>query len=126
MKVGLMLPFGEDEATQRVPSWAHLRDLAVTAEETGLDSIYGADHLIFHGDRTEGIREGWTALTAVAAVTSRVEVGDGEHVGLRRLMVCCGAEVWRATINADDQIVTEELGGEPALNRLVRRAVRAL
>lgn len=75
MKVGLMLPFGEDEATQRVPSWAHLRDLAVTAEETGLDSIYGADHLIFHGDRTEGIREGWTALTAVAAVTSRVEVG---------------------------------------------------
>jgi alkanesulfonate monooxygenase SsuD/methylene tetrahydromethanopterin reductase-like flavin-dependent oxidoreductase (luciferase family) len=75
MKVGVMLPFGEDEATQRVPSWAHLRELAITADETGLDSIYGADHLIFHGDRTEGIREGWTALTAVAAVTSRVEVG---------------------------------------------------
>jgi alkanesulfonate monooxygenase SsuD/methylene tetrahydromethanopterin reductase-like flavin-dependent oxidoreductase (luciferase family) len=75
MKVGVMLPFGEDEATQRVPSWAHLRELAVTAEETGLDAIYGADHLIFHGDRTEGIREGWTALTAVAAVTNRVEIG---------------------------------------------------
>jgi hypothetical protein len=59
-------------------------------------------------------------------VTSRVEVGDGEHAGLRRLTVCCGAEVWRATINADDQIVTEELGGEPALSRLVRRAARAL
>ena len=70
-----MLPFGEDEATHQVPSWPQLRDLVVTAEETGLDSIYGADHVIFHGDRTEGIREGWTALTAVAAVTSRVEVG---------------------------------------------------
>ena len=70
-----MLPFGEDEATHRVPSWPHLRDLAVTADQAGLDSIYGADHLIFHGDRTEGIREGWTALTAVAAVTNRVEVG---------------------------------------------------
>ena len=59
-------------------------------------------------------------------VTSRVEVGEGDHAGLRRLTVCCGAEVWRATINADDQIVTEELGGEPALSRLVRRAARAL
>jgi alkanesulfonate monooxygenase SsuD/methylene tetrahydromethanopterin reductase-like flavin-dependent oxidoreductase (luciferase family) len=70
-----MLPFGEDEATHRVPSWPHLRNLVVTADQAGLDSIYGADHLIFRGDRTEGIREGWTALTAVAAVTSRVEVG---------------------------------------------------
>jgi alkanesulfonate monooxygenase SsuD/methylene tetrahydromethanopterin reductase-like flavin-dependent oxidoreductase (luciferase family) len=75
MKVGVMLPFGEDEATHIVPSWSHLRDLALTADQAGLDSIYGADHLIFRGDRTEGIREGWTALTAVAAVTSRVEVG---------------------------------------------------
>jgi alkanesulfonate monooxygenase SsuD/methylene tetrahydromethanopterin reductase-like flavin-dependent oxidoreductase (luciferase family) len=75
VKIGVMLPFGEDEATHRVPSWPHLRDLVVTADQAGLDSIYGADHLIFHGDRTEGIREGWTALTAVAAVTSRVEVG---------------------------------------------------
>ena len=75
MKIGVMLPFGEDEATHRVPSWPHLRELVVTADQTGLDSIYGADHVIFHGDRTEGIREGWTALTAVAAVTRRVEVG---------------------------------------------------
>src|SRR5215203_6241569 len=46
-------------------------------------------------------------------VTSRVEVGDGEHAGLRRLTVCCGAEVWRAVINADGQVVTEEASGEP-------------
>jgi alkanesulfonate monooxygenase SsuD/methylene tetrahydromethanopterin reductase-like flavin-dependent oxidoreductase (luciferase family) len=75
MKIGVMLPMGEDEVTHRVPSWQHLRELSVTAEETGLDSIYGADHLIFHGDRTEAIREAWTVLTAVAAVTKRVEVG---------------------------------------------------
>jgi alkanesulfonate monooxygenase SsuD/methylene tetrahydromethanopterin reductase-like flavin-dependent oxidoreductase (luciferase family) len=75
VKIGVMLPFGEDEATHVVSSWSHLRELVVTADQAGLDSIYGADHVIFHGDRTEGIREGWTALTAVAAVTSRVEVG---------------------------------------------------
>ena len=38
MKIGLMLPFGEDEATHQVPSWPQLRDLVLTAEETGLDS----------------------------------------------------------------------------------------
>ena len=58
-------------------------------------------------------------------VTSLVEAGEGEHTGLRRLTVRCGAEVWRAVLDADDQIVEEEQVGEPALSRLVRRAVRA-
>ncbi len=58
-------------------------------------------------------------------VTSLVETGEGEHAGLRRLTVRCGAEVWRAVLDADDQIVEEERVGEPALSRLVRRAVWA-
>ena len=58
-------------------------------------------------------------------VTSLVETGEGEDAGLRRLTVRCGAEVWRAVIDVDDRVVKEELGGEPTLNRLVRRAVRA-
>src|SRR4051812_45836133 len=47
-------------------------------------------------------------------VTSRVEAGEGEHAGLRRLTMRCGATVWRAVVGADDQIVQEELAGEPA------------
>ena len=58
-------------------------------------------------------------------VTSLVEAGEGEHAGLRRLTVRCGAEVWRAVLDADDQIVEEERVGEPALSRLVRRATQA-
>ena len=58
-------------------------------------------------------------------VTSLVEAGEGEHTGLRRLTVRSGAEVWRAVVDADDQIIEEERVGEPALSRLVRRAVRA-
>jgi hypothetical protein len=58
-------------------------------------------------------------------VTSLVEAGEGEDAGLHRLTVRCGAEVWRAVIDVDDRIVEEELGGEPTLSRLVRRAVRA-
>jgi len=72
MKIGLMLPLGESEAG----GWSNLRAMAVTAEERGLDSVWGADHLIFREDgETEGIHECWTVLTAVAAVTSRVEIG---------------------------------------------------
>ena len=58
-------------------------------------------------------------------VTSLAEAGEGEHAGLRRLMVRCGAAVWRAVVDADDQIIGEERVGEPGLVRLVRRAVRA-
>jgi hypothetical protein len=58
-------------------------------------------------------------------VTSLVEAGEGADAGLRRLTVRCGAEVWRAVVDADDQIIGEERVGEPALSRLVRRAVRA-
>jgi probable F420-dependent oxidoreductase len=48
----------------------------MAAEVAGLDSVWGADHLIFRDEgETAGIHECWTVLTAVAAVTSRVEIG---------------------------------------------------
>ena len=72
MKIGLMLPLAEDETG----GFADLRAMAIAAEEGGLDSVWGADHLIFReGDDTTGIHESWTVLTAVAAATSRVEIG---------------------------------------------------
>jgi len=72
MKIGLMLPLGASETD----GWATLRAMALAAEEHGLDSVWGADHLIFRSDgETEGIHESWTLLTAVATITSRVEIG---------------------------------------------------
>jgi alkanesulfonate monooxygenase SsuD/methylene tetrahydromethanopterin reductase-like flavin-dependent oxidoreductase (luciferase family) len=77
MKVGIMLPMGEDDVTRRSSSWVELRDMAIAAEQGGLDSVWAADHLIFRSrdGQSYGIRESWTVLTAVAAVTSRVEIG---------------------------------------------------
>jgi alkanesulfonate monooxygenase SsuD/methylene tetrahydromethanopterin reductase-like flavin-dependent oxidoreductase (luciferase family) len=71
-----MLPLGEDDGLARTLRWPELRELAVTADEAGLDALWAPDHLIFrHGDRAEGIRECWTLLSAVAAVTQRVTIG---------------------------------------------------
>jgi alkanesulfonate monooxygenase SsuD/methylene tetrahydromethanopterin reductase-like flavin-dependent oxidoreductase (luciferase family) len=76
MKVGLMLPLGHNDALGRPLSWAELREMAVAADEGGLDSVWGADHVIFRGDgETTGIHECWTVLTAVAGVTRRVQIG---------------------------------------------------
>ena len=73
MKIGLMLPLGEGETHE----FAGIRAMALTAEEHGLDSLWGADHLIFREDgETTGIHECWTVLTALAAMTSRVEIGS--------------------------------------------------
>jgi len=72
MKIGLMLPLADDETS----GWDDLKAMALAAEENGLDSVWGADHLIFRDDgETTGIHESWTLLTAVAALTSRVEIG---------------------------------------------------
>ena len=72
MKIGLMLPLGADETR----GFDELREMALAAEGEGLDSVWGADHLIFRDDgTTTGIHESWTVLTAVAALTTRVEIG---------------------------------------------------
>ena len=72
MKIGLMLPLGADETR----GFDALREMALTAEADGLDSVWGADHLIIQMDGiATGIHESWTVLTAVAAMTSRVEIG---------------------------------------------------
>ena len=77
MKIGIMLPMSEDDVTREIPDWGELREMAVAADEGGLDSVWLADHLIFRerSGHSYGIRESWTVLTAVAAVTSRVEIG---------------------------------------------------
>src|SRR5207247_5466654 len=77
MKIGIMLPIDQDEVTGRPLGWDALREISIAAEEGGLDSVWAADHLIFRSrdGRSHGIRENWTVLTAVAAVTSRVEIG---------------------------------------------------
>lgn len=77
MKVGVVMPIGLDDASGRYSTYAELRAMARATEESGLDSIWVFDHLLFRfpGERPEGQHEGWTILSALAAETSRVQLG---------------------------------------------------
>jgi len=71
LKVGVQLPEVEYEAR-----WSDLRDMSRAAEDVGFDSIWVGDHLLYRRDTGNvGPWEAWTSLAAIAAITSRVEIG---------------------------------------------------
>ena len=77
MKVGVVMPIGPQDGTGVVPPWEATRVAALATEEAGFDSAWVYDHLLFRfgTDPTQGIHECWTVLSAMAAITSRVELG---------------------------------------------------
>ena len=54
-------------------TWPEVKEMALAAEEAGFDSVWVADH--FFGVGSDDPLEAWTEMTAVAAVTRRVELG---------------------------------------------------
>jgi probable F420-dependent oxidoreductase len=77
MKVGVVMPIGPPDGTGVVPPWEATRVAALATEEAGFDSAWVYDHLLFRfgTEATQGIHEAWTVLSAMAAITSRVELG---------------------------------------------------
>ena len=72
MKVGIQLP----EVEREVP-WSEFREIALTAEQVGFDSVWVGDHLLFR-DSVSGVRgpwEAWSTLAALAEATERVLLG---------------------------------------------------
>jgi len=77
MKVGLILPIGTNKELGRPLSYAEIRDLALRAEDGGLDSVWIPDHLIyrFPEQPQAGVWEAWTITTGLAEATKRIELG---------------------------------------------------
>jgi alkanesulfonate monooxygenase SsuD/methylene tetrahydromethanopterin reductase-like flavin-dependent oxidoreductase (luciferase family) len=75
VKVGLSLPQSADRGGEG-GTWAQIGRLARLADEGGADSLWVADHFFYRDEKVEiGLHEAFTLLTAVAAVTTRVQVG---------------------------------------------------
>ncbi len=74
MKVGVQLPEVEREV-----GWPELREMALLAEEAHYDSVWLGDHLLYrdsHGvEGAQGPWEAWSILSAIAAVTHRIQIG---------------------------------------------------
>ena len=72
LKVGVQLPEVEREVR-----WPELLDMTRAIEDLGYDSVWLGEHLLYRWpDRpARGPWEAWSMLAAIAAVTSRIELG---------------------------------------------------
>jgi probable F420-dependent oxidoreductase len=84
VKIGVILPASDVDGGGTTPAWSAIRSFALGAEERGLDSVWMYDHF-FNEPQTgtlEGQHEAWTIVSAVAAVTGRLQIGT--------LVLCTG------------------------------------
>jgi probable F420-dependent oxidoreductase len=81
IRLGLNLPYTEGQMAGATPRWTDIRAMAVTAEAIGFDAVWVSDHVGFGDPAAEdpaawsGAWESWTLLSALAAATTRVELG---------------------------------------------------
>jgi alkanesulfonate monooxygenase SsuD/methylene tetrahydromethanopterin reductase-like flavin-dependent oxidoreductase (luciferase family) len=72
LRIGVQLP-----EVERDVRWPEYVAMARAAEESGFESIWLGDHLLYRGDGREerGPWDAWTMLAALATVTERVRLG---------------------------------------------------
>jgi alkanesulfonate monooxygenase SsuD/methylene tetrahydromethanopterin reductase-like flavin-dependent oxidoreductase (luciferase family) len=86
LQIGLMMRSGDHlvPGAGRVVPWSELKEIAVAAEEVGIDTLFAPDHLIFRKfgsfdvipeGESRGCWEAWTLLSALASITRRVTLG---------------------------------------------------
>jgi alkanesulfonate monooxygenase SsuD/methylene tetrahydromethanopterin reductase-like flavin-dependent oxidoreductase (luciferase family) len=85
-EIGLVLPtmqFGPERTT---PRWTEMREIARLSEETGYDTLWVIDELLWQveGEAPQGVWDGVSIAGAIAATTSRIKVGSWVLSALHR------------------------------------------
>lgn len=77
MKIGIIIPLGDDPETGKPSPYTDIRARAVAAEAAGLDSVWVYDHLLYRFPEkpASGVWECFTIWTGLAEATNRVELG---------------------------------------------------
>jgi probable F420-dependent oxidoreductase len=77
-ELGLNLPYVEGSMDGRTPHWSDILAMAQIAERIGFDAVWISDHVGFGdpGGDWRGAWESWTLLSALAASTRRVALGN--------------------------------------------------
>jgi alkanesulfonate monooxygenase SsuD/methylene tetrahydromethanopterin reductase-like flavin-dependent oxidoreductase (luciferase family) len=72
LRVGIQLP-----EVERDVRWPELLDMTRAVEDLGFDSVWVGEHLLYRWDDrpARGPWEAWTMLAAIAASTSRIDLG---------------------------------------------------
>ena len=78
LELGVNLPYVEGAMDGRTPRWSDVLAMARTAESMGFDAVWISDHVGFGDPAGEwnGAWESWTLLSALAASTDRVALGN--------------------------------------------------
>src|SRR5919206_1099829 len=79
LKVGVNLPSGEGLMAGETPHWPDILAMTQRLEGLGYDSVWLPDHFLMkfaHGfTHPRGTWDCWTLIAAMAATTSRLELG---------------------------------------------------
>jgi alkanesulfonate monooxygenase SsuD/methylene tetrahydromethanopterin reductase-like flavin-dependent oxidoreductase (luciferase family) len=81
MKIGLAIPLLEGRLDGHTPKWNQILALSQLAEDVGFDSLWLADHFLFRFGGKFGLKwqvgswDCWSILSALAAATTRIELG---------------------------------------------------
>jgi alkanesulfonate monooxygenase SsuD/methylene tetrahydromethanopterin reductase-like flavin-dependent oxidoreductase (luciferase family) len=77
MGIGFIMPISDLSAFGATPRFSDMLEMTLTAEAAGLDAVWVPDHFIVieEGKPDRGVWEAWTTLAALAARTSRIQIG---------------------------------------------------
>jgi alkanesulfonate monooxygenase SsuD/methylene tetrahydromethanopterin reductase-like flavin-dependent oxidoreductase (luciferase family) len=77
-EIGVCLPLLQYGADRMTPRWAEIRQVAINAEQMGMDTLWIPDELLWRGENQppRGFWDGVSIAGAAAAVTSKIKIGS--------------------------------------------------